>query len=96
VGARSKHQLGAVDAVIEAVTQRIHRPHERLPVGNIDRGAVQRLSQLRILLSGHNRVDIADTHVASLAGERHGIDPLDYFRIVRFGDLNAYDFNGRR
>jgi hypothetical protein len=29
-------------------------------------------------------------------GARHGIDPLDHFRIVRFGDLNAYDLDGRR
>ena len=44
------HQVGPVDAVGEVVAERVHRPHERLAVGDGEVGAEDGVAQLRVLL----------------------------------------------
>ena len=44
------HQLGSVDPTHQRMAERVDRPHQRLAVGDVERGAGQRRSELGVLL----------------------------------------------
>ncbi len=85
------HQLGSVDAVAERVPERVQRPHQRLTVGDVERGGVQRVSQLAILAGGHHRVHVAHADVAAPALGDHRVDPVERLSIVDQRQRHADD-----
>ena len=93
-GARTSHQLWAVYAVRERMTERVERPHERLAVGHVQRGAEQRRPELGVLLRRHHGVDVAYADIAVLARGRHRVDPLERPLVVDQTKRNAQDLVG--
>ena len=65
------------------MAQQVHRPHERLAVGDREVGGEDGLAQLRVLLGLHHRVDGRDADVGVLAGRDGGVDPVERPRVVR-------------
>ena len=76
------HQVGAVDAAREVVAEQVHRPHERLAVGDGEVGGEDGLAQLQVLLGLHHRVHRGDADVGALAGRDGGLDPVQRPRVV--------------
>ncbi len=58
------HQVGSVHPAAEIRPERIHRPDDRLPVRDDQRGVLHRRGQLGVVLAGDDGVGRSDTDVA--------------------------------
>src|ERR1700759_1499216 len=60
----------------------VYRPHQRLAVGHVQGGGVERGTERGVLARGHHGVDVAHAYVSALAMGHHRIDPPERLVVV--------------
>ena len=91
--AEGQHQVRSVDARGARVPQRPQRPHERLAVGDRQRGLQHRRPRGRVLARAHHEVHRGRREIAAPVGRHEGLHPVHDALVV--ADRERYAENLR-
>ena len=74
--------------------EQIQGPHQRLTVGDVEGGSLQRVAQLLVLGGRHNGVDVADADVGAVPRRHLGVHPVQGALVVGQPERHAEHVGG--